>query len=209
MKNIILENVAVGMIATNCMLIINKTTKEAIIVDPGDSADEIAQAVTKADSRPVAILLTHGHFDHTWAVDDIRTLYDIPAYAYEDEAELLADSVLNHSAKYGRAYTVKPEYLLTDGEELNLAGMHIIVMHTPGHTKGCCCYYLPDEETLISGDTLFYETVGRTDLETSNNADMQKSIKDLLSKLPEEVKVYPGHGRSTTIGYEKRYNPFA
>ena len=208
MKNITIKKVTVGRISTNCLLVINQETKETIVVDPGDLADKISEAITKYECKPVAILLTHGHFDHIMAVDDIRNKYNIPVYIYEGEEALVGDVVNNHSAKYGLNYVTKADKTVADNEELDIAGIHMTVMHTPGHTSGSCCYYLPEEAVLISGDTLFYETVGRTDLETSNSGDMRNSI-DRLLKLPEEVEVYPGHGISTTIGHEKRNNPFA
>jgi len=122
---------------------------------------------------------------------------------------LLGNSILNHSAKYGMPYQTKADELVTDNQKLCLAGINIEVIHTAGHTSGCCCYYLPDEAVLISGDTLFYGTVGRTDFETSSSAAMSASVKRLLTTLPEDVQVFPGHGDTTTIGHEKRYNPFA
>ena len=209
MKNIEMKSIVVSQVMTNCILIINKTTREALIVDPGYEAERIEQAVIKADCKPVAILLTHGHFDHVMAVDSLRNEYHIPVYIHLDEKELLGDSILNHSAKYGIPYQTKVDKLLLDNEKLYLAGINIEVIHTPGHTSGGCCYYLPEEAVLISGDTLFYGTVGRTDLETSSGAAMKASIKRLLSELPEDVQVFPGHGDATTIGHEKRYNPFA
>ena len=209
MKNITINTVVVSMVSTNCMLITNKTTGETLIIDPGYEAERISEEIKKLNLQPVAILLTHGHFDHVMAVDELRNEYNILVYVYQDEAELLGNSILNHSAKYGIAYQTKADELLSDNQKLCLAGINIEVIHTPGHTSGCCCYYLPEEEVLISGDTLFYETVGRTDLDTSNGADMRLSIKRLLETLPEEVQVFPGHGNSTTIDHEKRYNPFA
>lgn len=197
------------MVSTNCMLIKNLDTKETLIVDPGDASDTIVQAIDKYECQPVAILLTHGHFDHIMAVDEIREKYKIPAYLYEDEKGLIEDAIMNHSAKYGIAYQTKADKLVTDGQTIKLAGLNIEIIHTPGHTSGCCCYFFPEEKVLISGDTLFYETVGRTDLETSSGAAMRESIKKLLSALPEDVEVFPGHGSATTIGHEKRYNPFA
>ena len=209
MGNIEIKNIVVSQVLTNCMLIINKTTREALVIDPGYEAQRIAEAITKAECKPAAILLTHGHFDHVMAVDEVRDEYNIPVYLYEDEEELLGNSILNHSAKYGMPYQTKADELVTDNQKLCLAGINIEVIHTAGHTSGCCCYYLPDEAVLISGDTLFYGTVGRTDFETSSSAAMSASVKRLLTTLPEDVQVFPGHGDTTTIGHEKRYNPFA
>ena len=209
MKNIKIKNIVVSMVSTNCMLIINKETNEALIVDPGYEAKRISKNIQELGCKPVAILLTHGHFDHVMAVDELRDEYSIPVYLYEDEAKLLGDATLNHSAKYGIAYQTKADELLSDNQKLTLAGINIAVLHTAGHTSGSCCYYLPDEEVLISGDTLFYGTVGRTDFETSSTAAMRANIKRLLTDLPEGVQVFPGHGEATSIGHEKRYNPFA
>lgn len=209
MKNIEVKKIMVGMIMTNCLLVINKTTKETIVIDPGYETDKINEAIVKFECKPVAILLTHGHFDHIMAVDDIRDRYHTPVYLYEDEKALMEDEITNHSAKYKMSYTTKADEYVVEGQELNIADIHIVIMHTPGHTSGSCCFYLPEEEVLISGDTLFYGTVGRTDFETSSDSGMKTSIKRLLSELPDEVEVYPGHGKTTTIGYEKRYNPFA
>ena len=209
MGNIEIKHIVVSQVMTNCMLIINKTTREALVIDPGYEAKRIAEAINKAECKPVAILLTHGHFDHVIAVDEVRDEYNIPVYLYEDEEELLGNSILNHSAKYGMSYQTKADELVTDNQKLTLAGINIEVIHTAGHTSGCCCYYLPDEAVLISGDTLFYGTVGRTDFETSSSVAMRASVKRLLTTLPEDVQVFPGHGDTTTIGHEKRYNPFA
>lgn len=209
MKNITIKNIVVSIVSTNCMLVTNEKTKETLIIDSGYDGERISETITKFDCQPVAILLTHGHFDHVMAVDELRDKYDIPVYLYEDEEELLGNAILNHSAKYGMSYQTKADKLVTDNQKLCLAGINIEVIHTPGHTSGCCCYYLPDEAVLLSGDTLFYGTVGRTDFETSSGAAMRKSVKRLLTTLPEDVQVFPGHGDPTTIGHEKRYNPFA
>jgi len=209
MQNIKIKTIVVSMVSTNCMLIINKNNNEALIVDPGNEAERIEGEIAKANCQPVAILLTHGHFDHIMAVDELRDKYDIPIYIHKDEAKLLGSSILNHSAKYKMPYQTKADKLLDDNQKLSLAGIDIEVIHTPGHTSGSCCYYLPKENVLISGDTLFYGTVGRTDLDTSSGAAMRESIQRLLTTLPEEVEVFPGHSNSTTIGHEKRYNPFA
>ncbi|WP_411338080.1 MBL fold metallo-hydrolase [Ruminococcus gauvreauii] len=208
MNKAVIQNLILGQVGTNCLLIKNSETGEMLIVDPADSAGTISQAVTKLNGNPAAVLLTHGHFDHILAVDDLRDLYEIPVYAYEKEQDVLEDSLLNLSAAWDHAFTTKADVYVKDNEKLTLAGFEITVFYTPGHTHGSCCYYLEEEKILVSGDTLFAGSVGRMDFPTSSAADMNASIKRLL-KLPEDVEVWPGHEQSTTIGHEKRYNPFA
>lgn len=115
----------------------------------------------------------------------------------------------NLSGSWASAHVLLADQWVCDGKKLDLAGFSIEVFHTPGHTAGSCCYYLPEEEVLFSGDTLFAQSVGRTDFPTGSGADMQASVKRLLKELPETTRVCPGHNEETTIGYEKRYNPFA
>lgn len=209
MKKAAMQNLVLGQVSTNCILIKNKDTKEILIVDPADGAATISQAVTGMDGNPVAILLTHGHFDHIGAVDELREIYDgILVYANEKEKELLEDSTLNLSGMWTRPFTVKADVFLKDDQVFTAAGFTIKMMHTPGHTKGSCCYYIEEEGILLSGDTLFYGSCGRMDFPTGSATDMQESLKRLFRELPEETEVFPGHDSSTSIAYEKRYNPF-
>ena len=209
MKKAIIKSMVLGPVATNCILIKNSETKELLIVDPADQAGDISQAVTLLDGQPVGILLTHGHFDHIGAVDDLRDLYDIPVFACREEADVLEDPELNLSAAWNESCSTHADRLLDDGEKFTLAGFEIQMLHTPGHTHGSCCYYIPEEGILLSGDTLFAGSVGRMDFPTSSGRAMQASLKRLLCDLPEDTAVYPGHESTTTIGHEKRYNPFA
>ena len=125
------------------------------------------------------------------------------------EQQVLTDSIKNLSGSWASAHVLLADQWVCDGKKLELAGFSIKVFHTPGHTAGSCCYYLPEEEVLFSGDTLFAQSVGRTDFPTGSGTDMQASVKRLLKELPETTRVCPGHNEETTIGYEKRYNPFA
>ncbi|MGI6011498.1 MAG: MBL fold metallo-hydrolase [Ruminococcus sp.] len=209
MGKAIIKNMVLGPVGTNCILIKNSETGKMLIVDPADQAGEITKAVTLLDGQPAGILLTHGHFDHICAVNDLRDLYEIPVFACRQEKDVLEDSSLNLSAAWNTPYSTRADRLLEDGEEFTLADFAIHMMHTPGHTHGSCCYYFPEEGFLLSGDTLFAGSVGRMDFPTSSASDMKASLQRLLSSLPEETVVYPGHESSTTIGYEKRYNPFA
>ncbi len=202
-------SMCLGMVQTNVYFLENEKTKELIIVDPADSPDEICKEVKRRGAHPVAILLTHGHFDHILATEAVAKEYNIPVIAAKEEAKLLASPRLNMSAAALRTpAAVTPDILLEDNEEPDVSGFKFRLLHTPGHTAGSSCYYFYDDGVLISGDTLFYCSCGRTDLPTASPADMQRSLKRLISELPEDVAVYPGHDRSTTIGFEKRANPF-
>lgn len=209
MGNININVLTLGMVSTNCYIVSNEDTKEAIIFDPSAEAHTIMDTVTKEGLKVVAILLTHGHFDHILAVKDLKKEYDVQVYASEFEKELLEDGYKNCSITMGGSdYTITPDILLKNGEILEIAGMTIEVIHTPGHTSGGVCYLFPNHRILISGDTLFKESVGRSDLPTGNGTILVQAIIDRLMVLDEEVTVLPGHGEPTTIGHEKRYNRF-
>lgn len=205
-----LGQMIVGNVSTNCYFVENEETHDLILIDPGDRPFDIQNRIEDMGCNPVAILLTHGHFDHILAVNALKDLYpQIKVYACTAEKDLLETPAMNCSSMIGRTCSVEADVYVTDMEQLNLAGMNIQVIKTPGHTKGCCCYYLQEENVLFSGDTLFEGSIGRTDLPTGNMGELLESLKKLLSTLPEDVDVFPGHGDSTTIGHEKRYNPFA
>lgn len=203
------EHLTVGPVQTNCYLAINKETKEAIIIDPGDDADRISMRLMQLEAKPVAILLTHGHFDHAGAAKALAAQYDILVYAHEKEAETLEDSRMNLSGPLaGGATTYHADVFLKDEQELTLAGLHMRVLFTPGHTPGGCCYYFPREDVLFSGDSLFCGSVGRTDFPGGSMRTLVDSVRNKLMSLPENTIVYPGHDIETTIEQERMYNPF-
>ena len=179
-----------------------------LIIDPGDNAGKIEQKILEMQGKPMAILLTHGHFDHILAAEEIKKKYNIPIYADQKEEKTLQDARINLTAYQGNGYTLKADVYLTDLQVEELAGFSVQMIETPGHTAGSCCYYLKDEDVLFSGDTVFCGSVGRTDFPGSSSAAIVNSLHRLLDALPDETEVYPGHDVSTTIGYEKRYNPF-
>ena len=207
MAKLELQQCVVGSVYTNCYFLKNKETGELLIVDPGDAPDKIFRKVDQMQGKPVAILLTHGHFDHIMAVEDVRARYQIPVYACREEEEMLLDPSVNMTI-YRKSCSLEADVLLDDGQIFEVAGFSIQMFHTPGHTKGSCCYYIEEEGVLFSGDTLFHGSVGRTDFPGGSSARIIKSLHRLLEVLPESTEVFPGHDTSTTSGYEKRYNPF-
>lgn len=200
--------IVMGMCQTNCYFVYEEGKDRVLLFDPADKGSYIYSALKDKGFTVGAILLTHGHFDHIWGVEEIRELSGAKVYAYEKEKELCEDASLNVTKGAGRACVVKADQYVKDGGEITEAGITCRLLATPGHTSGSCCYYFEADKILISGDTLFQESVGRTDLPTGSMGTLVRSVKDKLFPLPDEVKVYPGHGEATTIGHEKKYNPF-
>ncbi len=198
----------VGPVCTNCYLLVNHKTGELLVVAPGDQAQLIEKQIEKTGAKPVAILLTHGHFDHAGAAEELADKYQISIYAHEAEKETLEDPRLNLCGMIGEHKVYRADVFVKDEEILNLAGFSIRVFFTPGHTIGGCCYYIADEKILFSGDTLFQESVGRTDFPRGSASDLIRAIREKLMPLPDDVTVYTGHDESTLIGYERMHNPY-
>lgn len=205
MSRIKIRSVLVSECYTNCYLCMNTETKEGYIVDPGDDELKISANVSHIEMKPVAILLTHGHFDHIGAVEKLKKRYDIPVYASEVEDRLLLDNRANLSSMFGEPTMICADKFLRDGENVNIAGFDIKFILTPGHTPGSGCYYIADENVLFSGDTLFHASRGRTDFPGGSEAAIINSIKEKLLKLPGNTDVYPGHMDTTKIDNEKVY----
>ena len=218
MGNLKVGRLMIGICQTNCYFVYKEGEKDAVLFDPADKGDYIYEALKEKGFRVAGILLTHGHFDHIWGLDGLRDAANaaagsegrepVKAYACEAERELLRSARLNVSAQAGRACETYADVYVKDGQEITIADMSFKVIATPGHTAGGCCYYFEEAGILMSGDTLFAESVGRTDFPTGSMGTLVRSIKEKLFVLPEETKVYPGHGERTTIGYEKKNNPF-
>lgn len=208
MSDIEIGRVVLGAISTNCYFVYKKDGDEAVVFDPADDGMGLFNALKEKGLKVAGIFLTHGHFDHIYGVAKLRQLSHCSIYASEDEKELLGDENLNQSTAFGKVATVTPDYCLKDGETVSAAGLEFKMIKTPGHTSGSCCYYFDDAAVLISGDTLFEGSVGRTDFPTGSMGKLVSSIKEKLFVLPDETRVFPGHGNITTIGDEKKYNPF-
>ncbi len=210
MSDFRIKTYPVGQIGTNCYIIFREHFNKAIIVDPGDEGANILEQCRKFSVSPEVILLTHGHFDHIMGVEEIKRAFpEVVVYAGEKEKDLLTDPSVNLSANIGRPCSLNADRYVNDGETLEAAGILAHVIATPGHTEGCVCYYMKEEDVLISGDTLFLESLGRTDLPTGDQFKIINSIRQKLFPLPGDTMVYPGHGSVTTIGHEKSYNPVA
>lgn len=203
-----IEQYCVGQVQTNCYFAINEQTQDMLVIDPGDSAQMLAEKIKQKGLKPKAVLLTHGHFDHAMAAEELAGIFGVKIYAHEAEKETLEQSGLNASGMLGRRDSYQADVFVKDGEVLQLAGMDLKVLHTPGHTEGGCCFYFEEDKVLFSGDTLFCQSVGRTDFPRGSMSQLIRSIKDKLLSLPDDVKVYPGHMGVTTIGMERRGNPF-
>jgi glyoxylase-like metal-dependent hydrolase (beta-lactamase superfamily II) len=203
--NIDIMRLVVGPIRTNCYLIKNKLSDGVIIVDPGGDEEVIENRMLAYHMKPVAILLTHGHFDHIGAVNQLKSRFGVKVYAYQDEKEVLERPDINLSSMFERPMSIKADVYLRDNEEFELDGIKFKTIYTPGHTIGSCCFYIENEKVLFSGDTLFAYSHGRTDFPTGSEGAIIRSITERLLKLESDVKVYPGHEDETTIGREKMF----
>lgn len=201
-----IKQYVLGPVNASCFVVIDKESKECFAIDPGDAPDVFVNSFAVEGLTLKGIVLTHGHFDHIGGVAALVEKYQVPVYAMAAEVELLGDADLNLSCRMREGFTVNNVSPLNDGQELNLAGFDLKIIATPGHTSGGACIYIEKEGVIFTGDTLFAECIGRTDLPTGCTSTLVRSIREKLLVLPGDVIVYPGHGSATTIEHEKNYN---
>lgn len=204
-----IKRLVLGLVRTNCYIVYSEETKKAVIIDPAADSRRIMEEISGLGIVPEAILLTHGHFDHMLAAESLKNGYQIPICVHKADAELVKHPDLNCSQQFlHMSYSISADEELEDGQNLRFLDGAFTVLSTPGHTEGSCCYYAKKDNILFSGDTLFQESVGRTDLPTGSAAKLVNSIREKLFVLPEDTLVLSGHGDQTTIGEEKQYNPY-
>lgn len=202
-----IEGRAMGVMGANCYIVSCPETKKAAVIDPGADGKRLQRWILEKGYQVEYILLTHGHVDHIGAVDDLRELFQANVGVHTGDAAMLTDGQKNLSSYFGPAIEMKPaDLLLEDGQVLTVGNMSLTVIATPGHSPGGLCFLT--SEGLLSGDTLFEGSIGRTDFPGGSHEQLLDRIEKKLLILPEETRVYPGHGSETTIGREKRENPF-
>ncbi|MFS0644006.1 MBL fold metallo-hydrolase [Siminovitchia sp. 179-K 8D1 HS] len=204
-----LKQIPVGPLQANCYFLFNEE-KKCIIFDPGFEGKRLLDFIEQEGLNPIAILLTHAHFDHIGAVEDVRDHWNIPVYIHELEKDWLLDPSFNGSAHYPmEPISGNPaDHLFTKEEKVEIGPFTLELLETPGHSPGSLSYYIREMNAVFSGDALFSSGIGRTDLPGGDHATLIESIHQKLFTLPDDTVVFPGHGLSTTIGTEKTSNPF-
>jgi hydroxyacylglutathione hydrolase len=203
------EILPVGLLACNCSVFGDETTREAMVVDPGDNIEEIHDIVSRHGLTVKAIVITHAHIDHIGGAAKLKRATGAPVYMNVNDTTL--QKMLDVQASWLGIAPVEPVEIdqpAKDGDHLVVGAAEFQVLHTPGHTQGSISLWVPGEGKLVAGDTLFRDSIGRTDLPGGDSRQILRSIHDKLLPLPEETVVIPGHGDTTTIGREKRHNYF-
>ena len=211
MQELIVITNQLGDFMTNCYTVYNAVTRDAVLIDPACNARFLNNILVNEQLNCVAILLTHGHYDHIGALPELMELvgHKVPIYASAEEEDVLNDPRKNLSTMLsGQMVTVKPDILLQDDQEIELLDTKLRCFLVPGHTKGGMCYYFAENGMLFSGDTLFARSIGRSDFPTGDGIKLVKSIKEKLMTLPDETIVYPGHNVRTTLEKDSNATPF-
>jgi len=206
-NKVIIERLEVGPAASNCYIVGSETSHEGIIIDPGAEGDRILKRVKDLGLTVKLIVLTHSHFDHTGAVKEVKEATKAELAVHSADARgLQSMSVMGVLYRLSRQPMPPPDRLLNGGDSVEVAGLRLLVLHTPGHTPGGIC--LLGEGVVFTGDTLFNFGIGRFDMPGGSGQQLMDSIHTKLMILPDNTFVYPGHGPETTIGTERQWNPF-
>lgn len=209
MAELIVGCLELGMLGNNTYFLHKEGEYDCILIDPAKEGELFVTKLREKGLTIKAIFLTHAHFDHLVGVEGVKKLCDAKVYGGKADAEAFLDPSLNLSMNMvHKQVSIKLDVELEDNDEIQIGSMKCKVISTPGHTHGSISFYFEEDKVLFSGDTLFCESVGRTDFENGSASDMKRSLEKLL-KLPDDVKVYPGHHDFTTIGHEREYNPYA
>ena len=206
-----IDYLILGEYETNCYVLRNNdAAQDCLVIDPGLEADELIEFLDEQKLNPVAVVLTHGHIDHIAGVAALRSRFpEIKVYIHNLDAEMLTEPNINLSAMTGSAFVTEAEDIsLKERDIIDLAGVKLLVLHTPGHTPGGISLYSKEDRVVFVGDTLFADSVGRADFPGGSMSQLLRSVREKLFTLPEETQVYPGHGPETTIAAEKTHNPF-
>lgn len=204
-----ITNLPSGALQANTYLAVDEKTNEGFIVDPGGYNKVLTKEVRDNDVNIKYIILTHGHSDHICGVNEHKAEFpDAKIVAYKDEEAMLENPNLNQSPGFGVPYSTKADILVSDGDELKVGDVTLKFIHTPGHTEGGMCIYVKEAKALFSGDTLFRQSIGRTDFPGGYYKEIMDSIRKKLFLLPDDTNVFPGHMGTTSIGFEKENNPF-
>lgn len=204
-----ITNLPSGALQANTYLAVDEKTNEGFIVDPGGYNKVLTKEVRDNDVNIKYIILTHGHSDHICGVNEHKAEFpDAKIVAYKDEEAMLENPNLNQSPGFGVPYSTKADILVSDGDELKVGDITLKFIHTPGHTEGGMCIYAKEAKALFSGDTLFRQSIGRTDFPGGSYKEIMDSIRKKLFLLPDDTNVFPGHMGMTSIGFEKENNPF-
>jgi glyoxylase-like metal-dependent hydrolase (beta-lactamase superfamily II) len=203
------EILPVGLLQCNCSIFGDESTREAMVVDPGDNVEEIVAILDRHGLRVKCIVITHAHIDHIGGAADLKSRVGAPVYMNANDQGLY-DHLDMQAAWLGMEAPARTgvDTPVRDGDSIRMGETEFQVLHTPGHTQGSSCLLVPTQNLLVAGDTLFLDSIGRTDLPGGDHRQILRSIRDKLWPLPEETRVIPGHGRNTTIGREKELNPF-
>ena len=204
-----ITNLPSGALQANTYLAVDEKTNEGFIVDQGGYNKVLTKEVRDNDVNIKYIILTHGHSDHICGVNEHKAEFpDAKIVAYKDEEAMLENPNLNQSPGFGVPYSTKADILVSDGDELKVGDVTLKFIHTPGHTEGGMCIYVKEAKALFSGDTLFRQSIGRTDFPGGSYKEIMDSIRKKLFLLPDDTNVFPGHMGMTSIGFEKENNPF-